>query len=233
MISVKSEFKFLDRGFKDILVLIGAWATDYRIFDELKLDYNYLLTTKLSFSDFNQELLNKLHELKAEKVSLFGFSLGGFIAAEFAAKYPQKIAELILVGVRRNYEPKILENIKLEIQKNKRTWLYKFYLNCFSRADKQGLSWFRKNLLKEYQDSLSLDELICGLDYLAGRMLSARDLTKIRNIRIFHGNDDIIAPIEEALEIKSGLPEAKFVPLANAGHLPFLNHLFRERFYSG
>jgi len=231
MLSLKSGFNFRDRGFKHTLVLIPGWATDYRIFDGLKLDYNYLLETRLYPSDFNQALLNQLDQLKIGKVSVFGFSLGGFLGSEFAAKFPERISELILLGMRKCYEPKILEDIKYEIQKNSRPWLYKFYANCFSQADTQGLRWFRKNLLKEYTHNLSLNELIWGLDYLSSHAITPGSLAKIKNIRIFHGSEDLIAPISEALEIKADLPQAKFIYLAGAGHLSFLNPVFRERFY--
>jgi len=59
MISLKSEFRFFNRGFKDTLVLIPGWATDYRIFNSLDLSYNYLLTTKLYHFNFNYALLEK------------------------------------------------------------------------------------------------------------------------------------------------------------------------------
>ena len=180
MPSRKSEFKFQDRGFQDNLVLIPGWATDYRIFDGLKLDYNYLLSTKLYPCNFNRDLLDQLDELKLSQVSVFGFSLGGFLAAEFATKFPERINELILLGVRKRYEEKNLEDIKCAIQKNKRIWLYKFYLNCFSLLDAQGLSWFKQNLLEEYLMNLSLNELVEGLDYLAGHPLVPESLIKIK-----------------------------------------------------
>lgn len=219
------------RGFKDTLVLIPGWATDWRIFDGLELDYNYLLITKLYTPDFNRQLLNQLDQLQINKVSVFSFSLGGFLAAEFASGYPAKIAKLILLGVRKRYDPQLLENIKRQIQKDQRAWLYKFYSNCFSRADTVSLAWFRKNLLQEYLDKLNSDELIQGLDYLASHSLHPEVLKKIKDIRIFHGRDDMIAPVEEALEIKVDLPQAKFTLLENTGHLCFLNRDFRERFY--
>jgi pimeloyl-ACP methyl ester carboxylesterase len=228
---LKSEFKFLDRGFKDTLVLIPGWATDYRIFNRLKLDYNYILTTKLSLSNFNQALLSQLDEFKINKVSVFGFSMGAFLAAGFAAGFPEKITELILVGVRNAYNPEILEDIKCKIQKNKRSWLYKFYINCFSRADAEALAWFRNNLLEEYTDNLDMQELLRGLNYLASQALQPKTLKKIENIRIFHGSKDIIAPIREVLKIKSDLPQAKLIYLEDAGHLSFLNSGFREKFY--
>lgn len=233
MLSLKSEFELRDRGFKDTLVLIPGWATDWRIFDGLELDYNYLLTTKLNTADFNQQLLVRLDQLKINKVSVLGFSLGGFLAAEFASSYPDKINELILLGVRKHYEPQLLENIRRRINKNQRVWLYKFYLNCFSKADTGGLEWFRNNLLKEYLDNLNSDELIRGLDYLASHAIQPEALEGIENIRVFHGGDDTIAPVKEVLEIKADLPRAKFTLLADTGHLCFLNRDFRERFYHG
>ncbi len=233
MPSLKSEFRFHSRGFQETLILIPGWATDWRIFDGLELDYNYLLITKPDVSDFNRRILDKIDQLKINKVSVLGFSLGGFLAAEFASAYPARIAELILVGVRKQYEPQLLINIKREILKDLRPWLYKFYLNCFSRADKLGLAWFRQNLLKEYSDKLNADELIRGLDYLASHALPIEALKRIEAVSIFHGADDIVALPKEVLEIKAELPKAKFKLLADRGHLCFLGCNFRENFYHG
>ncbi|MDP3042108.1 MAG: alpha/beta fold hydrolase [Candidatus Omnitrophota bacterium] len=233
MFSLQSEFEFRDRGFKETLVLIPGWATDWRIFDGLELDYNYLLPTKLDTSDFNRQLLSRMEQLKISKVSVLGFSLGGFLATEFASAYPEKITKLILLGVRKCYTPQLLGNIRSQIQSDRRPWLYKFYLNCFSKADVCGREWFKKNLLKDYLDKLSSDELIQGLDYLAAQTLNLRILKRIEDISIFHGSDDLIAPVEGALEIKADLPQAKFMLLADRGHLFFLSGDFRERFYHG
>ena len=231
MSSLKSEFKLRNRGFKETLVIIPGWATDWRIFDGLELDYNYLLITKLDTFDFNRQLLAQLDQLKISKVSILGFSLGGFIAAEFAASFPEKIVKLIFLGVRQRYERQLLENIKREISVDPRPWLYKFYLNCFSKADQEGLAWFRKNLFKEYLEQLGSDELLRGLDYLANHALFAKALVKVKDISIFHGRDDRIAPVKEILEIKADLPQARFKLLADRGHLCFLNRDFRESFY--
>ena len=233
MFSLQSEFEFRNRGFKDTLVLIPGWATDWRIFDGLELDYNYLLTTQLYAPDFNRQLLSRMEQLKISKVSVLGFSLGGFLATEFAAGYPEKIAKLILLGVRKRYDPQLLENIRIQIRADRRPWLYKFYLNCFSAADTGGREWFRKNLLKDYLDKLSSEELIRGLDYLSAQALNLKSLKRIEDISIFHGSDDLIAPVKEVLEIKADLPQAKFTLLADRGHLFFLSGDFRERFYHG
>ncbi len=199
----------------------------------MELDYNYLLATKIDTADFNQELLSRMDQLKISKLSVFGFSLGGFLAAEFASGYPERITKLILLGMRKCYHPQLLENIKCEIRLGRRPWLYKFYRNCFSKADIQGREWFRKNLLKEYLDKLNSNELIRGLDYLADHSFRPEILKRIEDIRIFHGSLDLIAPVKEVLEIKAALPQAKFTLLVDRGHLFFLSRDFRERFYHG
>jgi len=232
MLSLKSEFEFRARGFKDTLVLIPGWATDWRIFDGLELDYNYLYPTKLDIADFNQALFSRMEQLKISKISMFGFSLGGFLATEFAASHPEKIAKLILLGVRKRYDPQLLKDIKRQIRYFRRPWLYKLYLNCFSKADTSGWEWFRKNLLKEYLDKFNSDGLIRGLDYLSSHALNLEILKRIEDVRIFHGSDDLIAPVKEVLEIKADLPQAKFTLLADRGHLFFLSGDFRERFYN-
>lgn len=232
MLSLKSEFRFVERGFKETIVLIPGWATDYRIFQTLDLSYNYLLAARLYPFNFNQILLEQLDGQRLSKVSIFGFSLGGFLASEFAEKYPQRLDKLMLVSVRKGYAPEKLKDIKQQLKKNREVYLYKFYISCFSRGDSEGMNWFKQYLLRRYLDNLSLKELIWGLDYLANHRIEAETLAGIGKMRIFHGTDDIIAPLDEALEIKSKLPQAEFVYLQGLGHIPFLNPLFKERFYT-
>lgn len=227
-----TEFKFIRRGYADTLVFIPGWATDYRIFSQLNLNYNYLLSTRFSADDFNAALLRQLEKIKMHKVSLLGFSLGGFLATEFAQAYPEKIEELILAGIRSHYPAGELSQIKEQLKKNRRVWLYKFYRNCFSRLDTQGLSWFKKNLLKEYLEKLNLRELLQGLDYLGNYFFKPEALNRLPKISIFHGSLDKVVSFSEALEIKSRLPQAGFFPLSGLGHIPFLNPVFAQRFSS-
>ncbi len=227
----KSEFKFIDRGFKDLLVLIPGWATDSRIFSGLNLDYNYLLTTSLYPFDFKKALFDKIE--KTEKVSLFGWSLGGFLAAEFAQDYPQKINELILLSIREKFEAKGLEDIKLKLNKNKNTYLYKFYRECFYGNGEEAFNWFKENLLNEYLEKIELKELIFGLNYFASTAICPADLMSLAKIKIFHGKEDQIVSLEEAIKIKSKIPHAEFICLEDAGHLPFLSTQFRKWFYHG
>ncbi len=230
MICEKSRFRIIERGHKEVIVLIPGWATDYRIFDLLDLNYNYLLPFEVNPFDFENNLADFLEANSIERVSLLGWSQGGFLACGFASNRPQKVNQLILLGVRRNYDQKILQDIGLRLKKNRRAFLYKFYLDCFSADDKQSLTWFKNHLLRGYLEEMGLECLKAGLDYLARAQIEPETLAGIKRIKIFHGSQDKIAPLKEALEIKSRLPNAELISLDGLGHILFLNPSFKERF---
>jgi pimeloyl-ACP methyl ester carboxylesterase len=153
--------------------------------------------------------------------------MGGFVAAEFAAKHPNLVNELILVSVREKYKEEKLEEIKKLLRKNKKGYLYKFYTECFSGREKMG--WFRRNLLKTYCEGFDLDSLLAGLDYLRDARIKKTPLERIKKITIAHGLVDKIAPLEEARAIKAKLPHARFFSIKDAGHMPFLEEGFSEK----
>ncbi|MBU0694411.1 MAG: alpha/beta hydrolase [Candidatus Omnitrophica bacterium] len=227
MTSAKSSrFKFIDRKKKRALVLIPGWATDYRIFSLLDLNFNYLIPLKFWPFDFGDELLKAIGENNLKFVSLFGFSLGGFLAAEFACKYPSLIDELILVSIRKKYNKKELEKIEGYLKKNKKAYLYKFYNQCF--PNEKDAAWFKDKLLREYCRCFSLGYLIETLNYLKNAKMNIPSLVSQNKIKIIHGELDSIAPLREAAAVKHSLPQAKLICVKNKGHIPFLERDFAK-----
>jgi len=226
MILVKSRFKYLDRGKDNLLVLVCGWASDWRIFSSLDLEFNYLFATDFSPSNFKQLLIESLRENNIDKISIFGWSLGGFLAAEFAAEYPNCIEKLILASVRKRYTDQELREMKALLKRNKQDCLSNFYNLCFAKGEDS--SWFKQNLLSEYSKGLKTDYLLKGLDYLEGAQLNVASLAKITKLQIIHGEDDAIAPIAEAREIKDKLAQAKLIAFKKTGHMPFLKKDFNK-----
>ncbi|MCK5394225.1 MAG: alpha/beta hydrolase, partial [Candidatus Omnitrophica bacterium] len=157
-------FNYIDRNYKKTIVFFPGWASDYRIFNLLDLEYNYILPTKLNPFLFENFLFDAIKKNKLNKISVLGWSLGGFLAAEFALKYPDYLNELILVSIRTKYSGQVISQIKKYLRKNKKTFLYSFYNQCFS--DKDSGKWFKENLLKSYCEDLALSDLLEGLEYL-------------------------------------------------------------------
>lgn len=219
-------WNYVDRGHKDTLVLIPGWATDYRIFDLLDIKFNYLMPLKFSPFGFNDQLLDKLRQDNINKISIFGWSMGGFVASAFASLYPEIIDKLILVGIRKKHNPDELLTVKTLLNKGKAAYLYRFYTHCFS--NKKQISWFKKELFNYYCREMNMDYLLSTLDYLAKTEITAESLKRVKNIRIIHGEYDNIAPIKEAIEIKDELPQAEFIKIEKAGHTPFLKVGFKD-----
>ena len=81
--------EFINRGYKENLVLVPGWATDWRIFDGLDLNYNYISLIEFSPLNFTDGLSQYLENKSINKVSMLGWSMGAFLAADFTVKYGQ------------------------------------------------------------------------------------------------------------------------------------------------
>ncbi|MBP7088062.1 MAG: alpha/beta hydrolase [Candidatus Omnitrophica bacterium] len=217
-----AHFKYVSKNSKNLIVLIPGWASDERIFKPLNIKSNYLLTSNFSPFRFIENLIKLINKNKIKKISLFGWSMGGFLAADFAAKHKDLVEQLILVSVRRKYPKDSLEAIKTKLRINKKAFLYKFYNQCFYRQEE--MKCFNKELFKDYCNTFSLDYLIDTLDFLGNSQIETSLLKEIRTVKIIHGEFDRIAPIKEAKGIKEELANAEFTLLKNTGHNPFLNN---------
>ncbi len=224
-------FKFADRNEKQYLALVAGWAFDCRIFNSLDLPYNYCLFQGDSIASFEDQTKKLLQEKNIEKISILGFSQGAFAASLFAAANPDKVSELILVGLRKKYDEKNLENIKNYLAKNPSAFLYRFYKDCFSQDEKETYLMFKRTLLKYYLTRLSASQLAEALNWLSKVEITRQSLEKIKKIKIVHGTDDAIAPFLEAANIARSLPQARFITFEGAGHLPFLRDDFKRRLY--
>lgn len=211
--------------------MIPGWATDYRVFGCLDIPYNYLLPVSFSPFSFARELREALDKRPLDKVSLLGWSMGGFLAADFCAQYPGRVNELILLGMREKYKPEALREINIKLVKNKKAWLYKFYQGLFTRKEVTKFRWFKEKLLKDYTGSIGLEDLALGLEYLSRVELDARALSGIKKIRVFHGQEDSVVPLAEAEGFGSCLPQAEFIRLPCAGHACFFSPAFKEKFF--
>jgi pimeloyl-[acyl-carrier protein] methyl ester esterase len=208
------------------MLLVPGWATDSGIFEPLDMPFNYFLPENMSPLNFDEAFTRSMDELKASGLHLFGWSMGGFIAARLASKYPSMFKSVILVSVRRRYEKDVIGNIKGYIRKNTKAYLYKFYEGLFSESEKENRKWFKTKLFRRYMAEMSPEFLLEGLDYLSRTELECDGLAG-SDVAFVHGDADDVAPIEEAKALKEGLHEAKFFSINGARHLPFLRKEFR------
>lgn len=214
-----NKFKYINRHHKKDIVLLPGWATDHRIFGKLDIEYNYIVPEDFDPSSFSGRLVGFLQDNGFRKVSLFGWSMGGFAAADFAVKNSYLIEEIILIGVKEKYDESGIEKVRGYLNENKRAYLYKFYRECFSGPEKEVFNWFKDNLMAEYLD-LELPRLMNGLDYLAKSRLDTGSLGRLKT-RFVYGTGDKIVPAGEIMALKKKMPRSEFVFVDNSGHIPF------------
>ena len=158
--------------------------------------------------------------------NLFGLSLGGFVACEFASRFPNLVDGLILIGIRKRYKAEELQEAKKAVGKNKRAYLYKLYSMNFISSD--SMRYFKDNFLKIYIEKFDLGYLLDTLGYLGKSEIKPEMINKIQRIILIHGEKDGIAPIEEAIEIRKNLPQAELITVKGEGHVPLLSKDFKE-----
>ncbi|MDP3790772.1 MAG: alpha/beta fold hydrolase [Candidatus Omnitrophota bacterium] len=220
-----SEFKLLDRSAGSTILLIPGWATDYRIFNPMDIKANYLVPVRFSPLDFEKNLFDEMDKNDLDKVSIMGWSMGGFMAFDLAKKHPPRFDSVTLVSVRERYEGGEIKETMSYLKKNKTAFLYKFYNDCFSKNERDELSRFKKELMKDYLNTMSLDTLLDGLEYLSGSRITPPGPNGMK-VRFVHGEEDRIAPVEEARSLSEKFPGSKFIPIETAGHIPFLKNDF-------
>jgi malonyl-CoA O-methyltransferase len=230
MTSSTATFNRIDRGYPRDLVLIPGWATDARIFEPLSLPYNYIWPTRISPDTFVDDLHNFLADNSLHAVSLLGWSMGGFLAADFAKRFPAQVSELFLISVRSDFDKQALADIKTLLEKDRRVYLYSFYMQCLRHCPADQVARFKRTLLKPYLEIMTTLELLSGLDYLAQARIDTAALSSIPTLRFFHGQLDEITPIAEAKTLADSLPNASFHSFADRGHIVFLTPTFREVF---
>ena len=209
------------------MLLISGWASDHRIFDTLDIRYNYLIPIDFLPATLAADLPVAIKENNIDKISMLGWSMGAFIIWEALSGYRDPIGEVFLVSARSEYSKANNEKIKALLEKNKKGFLRKFYSDCFSDEDCGSFSSFKNGLMKDYIESMDLERLLDGLGYLSEHRIRPRRLNGLK-VRFIHGVKDVIAPVEEVKELVRNMPEARFIPVAGAGHMPFLARSFRE-----
>ncbi|HUV50473.1 MAG TPA: alpha/beta hydrolase [Anaerolineae bacterium] len=227
-----NRFQYLNRGHDEVLVLIPGWGFDARIFELLDLDFNYLLPQINDPEGFSADLMGALVENRIKKVSLFGWSMGGFLAINFLEEYGREfVREIFLVSMRKTYPEKEIDSQIALLIKDRILYLSRFYRNCFM-GQKRAFAWFKERMFSSYIEMFDLKFLLKGLDYLMQQRLETTAL-KENPVRIIHGEKDRIAPYSEIVEMAKDISFPGMVTFKKSGHIPFLEPDFKERFYAG
>ena len=214
------EFTVVGEG-DPSLVLLPGWATDGRVFDGLFPGVAAVTTGPLRPEGFTRRLASFLDRSARGPVDVIGWSLGGFLAAEFARERPERVRRVVLVGIRREYPEGDIRAIFRSLAVDPRACLSGFYTRCFYPSQMPAWRRFRAGLQAEYLREMDGGVLREGLSYLASARLSRGTLPPCP-VSIVHGEKDVVAPLAEAADVARERANATFHPLPGAAHAAFL-----------
>ncbi len=150
-----------------------SFANELEVLSNVSYRFHYLTIANLATID---EIVDDIyHQLPKEKLTLVGFSLGGYLASAFAVKYPELIERLIIVSNLPRELP------QAEIDERTRT------VNWIKRHGYRGIP--RKRILPlldvSAQQNKAIIELIIDMDKMLGQSVLTHQLlatTKRQNL---------------------------------------------------
>jgi len=193
-------------------------APDLRGFGKSDVSQTKIVTME----QFAEDVLQLLNELGvASKVILCGLSMGGYVAMQFAKKYPERLAGLVLCDTKS-----VADTETAAMNRRKRadglhdpgmTSLADAMLpNLFGKSpDEQKVSDIRKIMLRQPWEGVAAAD--CG-------MAVRPDMTDLLETFEFPclvicGEHDKISPPDEMRQIAQHIKNSSFEIIPGAGHL--------------
>ena len=243
------EIYYESRGAGEPLILIpgfasGAWNW-FRQTEELSKDFRVLTfdprgigrsqaradgdLKNLSMRTFVEDVLRLLDFLRIEKAHVLGASFGGFVAQEFALRFPERLSKLILVcttaGGATHVKPTIevlrsfAPDANLPLGEHIRRFLRPAFTEEFNREHSDEVE--RVCRLRESNpvaETVYFAQLHAAFNMdLEGKIGAIETETLILT-----GDKDSIVPAENSLNLAGKLPNATLKIIENGSHMFFI-----------
>ena len=179
------------------LVYLPGWASDARMLQRDLLNWNVIIPLAPLVNPASLDALpDFLHSLNGGAVAVLGWSLGGFLALDFARSHPDCVTRLFLASIRRHYPSAQVTALQTTLNEQPERALRSFYRQIFYPAQMRDYQRFRATLEPAYLQEFPLETLHAGLAYLG-----TAELAKTPPdcpIVCVHGEQDVLAPVVEA-----------------------------------
>jgi 2-hydroxy-6-oxonona-2,4-dienedioate hydrolase len=203
--------------------IIPSLAARFRVigFDQIGFGHsdkpllNYRVSTLVDFLD------GFMTELKIERASLIGNSLGGWVAADFALKHPERVERLVLsdavgyAGLSKTMDARALRALRLASRDDIR------YLGPLTFHDKRFYQdidlAFKERVTAgdSYAIGQLLDAMVRGDDVLDNRL---QDIN--RPTLVLWGHDDKLIPLSLGERFHQEIARSSLRIIDNCGHMP-------------
>jgi pimeloyl-ACP methyl ester carboxylesterase len=233
------KIKYVDVGSGPVVVLlhglggnssnwafnISALSAKYRVIAPDQIGFgrsdkpliNYRVGT---YADFLDKLLDGLN---VERATLVGNSMGGWIAALYAVKYPKRVERLVLVDAAGFAPPKELDlstlsGLNPSTREQVRNLMGLVFFNPLFKTDAAVDATLAARI--SAGDGYTIQSLVESIyrneDMLDGKLAAVKQPTLI----IWGRNDGLTPLAREGEKYKREMPSAQFVVFEQCGHVP-------------
>lgn len=207
---------------KQLLVLHGALGAQQQ-FEELKslLSTTFVVHTlnfeghggRVSNEPFSMELFvqnvrDYLTENKLSSCSVFGYSMGGYVALKLAAQFPGTVNEIVTLGTKFGWSPEIALKETAMLNPDKIEEKVPKFATALAQLH-APLDW------KEVMHKTA--QLMTDLGNQPA--LTEAELEAIAiPVTLLLGSEDVMVTVEETLAVQQQLPNARFEQVAGWQH---------------
>ena len=231
------ELAYTRQGSGTPLVLLHGFPLDHHTWDEivplLENTFDLIIPDLRGFGDSTtvdspytmddlaSDIAGLLDHLRIEKSAIAGHSMGGYVALTFARLYPERVSGLGLVSTQAPADPPDRKEGRYktaaDVAENGISGVVDAMATKFTTD--VGLQEFSRKTMERQQPAA----YIGALKAMAERQDSTSLLGMVKYpVAIIHGNADALIPVDRAHEMKNVIPDAHFVEIESAGHLPML-----------
>ncbi|HEY8562992.1 MAG TPA: alpha/beta hydrolase [Pyrinomonadaceae bacterium] len=215
----------------------AAFAEDFRVvtFDPRGIGESRFAAAddakNLSLTTFVTDVLNLLDELKIERANVLGASFGGFVAQEFALRFPERLDKLVLACTSAGGANHVKPDIEIL-----RSFTPDPNLAVGERIRKFIRPAFSDEFIKEHAEEVEkvcrlretneVAEAVYAAQLQAAFTFDAEDrLSRIEHeTLVISGDRDRVVPARNSFNLAEKLPRATLKIIENGSHMLFVEN---------
>jgi 2-hydroxy-6-oxonona-2,4-dienedioate hydrolase len=211
---------------------LRALSAEYRViaYDYPGHGWTTTTATDLEIDDYSEHLLALLDELGIERAHLSGESLGGWVAVKFAARYPDRIARLVLNTPGGTMAtPEVMERIRSLSQaaaddpSDQRIRARLEWLMADPSSVTDELVAIRQGVYSRPGFAESMRHILCLQEPEIRRrnLVTDEELAAIKSpTLVIWTSADPSGPAKAGLDMAEQIPDGEFRLITGAGHWP-------------